>query len=82
MQRLMIAAILTTLFGVPLASAGIRHAAGYPGSTAVLGHANGGWLGSRDRSSVPRRASGFVGDGHEPGRSEHLLADPRAEPCD
>ena len=37
MQRLMIAAILTTLFGVPLASAGIRHAAGYPGSIAVLG---------------------------------------------
>jgi hypothetical protein len=37
MRRLLIAALLAALLGVPLASAGVRHAARYPSSIAVLG---------------------------------------------
>jgi len=37
MQKLLVATILIALVGVPLASAGTRHAAAYPNSIAVLG---------------------------------------------
>ncbi|HET8741279.1 MAG TPA: hypothetical protein VFM41_01535 [Gaiella sp.] len=44
MRRLVIAALLAALVGVPLASAGLRHEAAYPSSIAVLGTATAnGW---------------------------------------
>ena len=44
MRRVLIAALVAALVGVPLASARTRHAARYPGSMAVLGTSTAaGW---------------------------------------
>ena len=82
MRRVLIAALVAALVGVPLAFAGTRHAAKYPSSMAVLGTPTAAGWGSRFCSPVPRRAGRLVGDGHEPDRPQRLLAAPCAEPCD